>query len=200
MISQKTITPEPSAVVSEIISHRVAIAGSVTDAITGQYIAGAVVKIEGQNLQTQTREDGSFYFIDLLAGQYTLNISAPNLGSRYGTADVPNVTVQNDKDAKPKFEPQAFVYVKLSPTRLVGRVTQSGKPPIPYALVQMLSSETQTETDKEGNYVFSGIQAGTHTVQVSLNGSKYTQKVTLTAGQTTTAPDFSLVPSSRTLA
>jgi Carboxypeptidase regulatory-like domain/CarboxypepD_reg-like domain len=180
----------------EQIRHRVAIAGSVTDAITEQRIAGAVVEVVGQNLQTQTREDGSFYFIDLPDGQYTLKVSAPNLGSRYGTANVANVTVK-DENGRLIFDSQANV--KLSPTRLIGQVKRSdNNQPIANALVQLRGSETQTLTNKEGRYVLSGIQASQPRVQVSVNGfvTQIQQvKEKLIAGQEQ-AVEFRLVPSS----
>lgn len=184
----------------EEIRHRVAIAGSVTDTITGQYMLGAVVKIVEQNLQTKSREDGSFYFIDLPVGQYSLNISAPNLGSRYGIFTIPNVTVKNDdKDGNPTFDSQSFLYVKLSPTRLVGQVksSENNQPTtIANALVQLRGSETQTLTDKEGRYILSCIQAGKPTVQVSVNGfvTQIKKVEDLIPGKDKLL-DFNLVPS-----
>lgn len=175
----------------EKIHHRAAIAGTVTDAITQQSIQGAVVEIEGQNLRTLTREDGSFYFIDLPRGKYNLKVSAPKLGSRYGTANIPEVTVQDDHNGRPIFDLKA--QVKLPPTRLVGQLKRSdNNQPIARAIVQLRGSETQTLTDKEGRYTLLGLQAGKLNVQVSAKGFQpETQKVTLTTGQETKA-DFNL--------
>jgi hypothetical protein len=183
----------PSPTVEEI-RHRLVIAGSVTDTITGQRIADAVVEVGEQNLHTQTGEDGSFYFIDLPTGSYTLNLSVPGSGSRYGTATVPNVTVQNATNGRPIFDPNANV--QLPPTRLVGQVKRiDNDQPIANAMIQLRGSEAQTLTDKQGRYVLLGLQAGTPTIQVSVKGFvTSTQKVTLSPGHSTTA-NFSLTAS-----
>lgn len=86
------------------IHHRVAIAGVVRKADTEQAIAGARIEVTGQNLQhrlqgslqTQSRPDGSFYFIDLNPGSYLLNVSAPQLGRRDGSVEGLEVTVTAD--------------------------------------------------------------------------------------------------------
>jgi hypothetical protein len=187
----------------EEIRHTVVIAGTVTNAINGQRLSDAVVELLGSNLHIQTGVDGSFYligdqltepvklptwlskiqdgffyFMDLPPGEYTLKVSAPNLGSRYEPSKEQKVTV-----------PNLQLNVQLSPTQLVGQVKGSDNVnTIPNALVQLRGSETQTFTDKEGKYLLSGIQAGTPTVQVSEQGVvKYTQKVKLIAGEIITA-------------
>ena len=110
------------------IIRRAAIAGYVTDAITGKGILSAAVKVVGKNLRTLTREDGFFYFVNLEKGEYELSILVPQ-GSRssYGgsddepTARIPGVTVNSD--GKPIFDLKANV--ALYPTRLVGSVKGS---------------------------------------------------------------------------
>jgi hypothetical protein len=177
--------------VIEILRHRAAIAGYVTDALTKLVIPGAVAELITQNLKTQTSEDGFFYFLDLAPGSYTLDVSVPSLGSRYGTASVPNVAVQNDTDGRPIFD--AKTNVALTPTRLTGHVIQSSNgQPIKGATVKILGSEEKALSDKDGRYDLSGIQAGTPNVQASAAGyAAAAQKVTLTAGLETIA-DFSL--------
>ncbi len=171
----------------EEIRHRAAIAGYVTDAITRQAIWGAIVEIVGQNLRTQTRNDGFFYFIDLPTGQYSLNLSASHLGSRYGIATVSNVMVQNAADGRPIFDSKANVL--LPPTRLTGQVKRSdNNQAIATAIIQVLGSEAQTLTDKNGLFTLSGIPAGKPTIKVSAKGlTTVTQQVIMTAGEETIA-------------
>jgi hypothetical protein len=176
----------------EEIRHRIAIAGSVTDASTGQPISNAILEITGHHLRTFSRDDGSFYFIDLPMGQYPLTASVPDLGSRYGSATVAAVAVQNASDGRPILDPKA--QVKLPPTRLVGQVQRSdNNQPIANAVVRLLGSETQTLTNQTGHYTLLGIQAGNPTAQVSAEGFAISsQKVSLSAGQVTTA-NFRLI-------
>lgn len=179
--------PNPAV---EEIRHRVAIAGSVEDSVSGRAIAGAIVEVVDPLLQMLTREEGSFYFIDLPVGSYTLNISAPSFGTRYGVVNGLNILVQNTADNQPILDSKAKV--KLTPTTLVGRVTRSdNNQPIERAIVQLRWSTVQTLTDKEGHYTLP-VLAGASTAQASIKGfSTSIQKVVLTAGAETTA-NFSL--------
>lgn len=175
----------------EEIRHRVAIAGSVTDSVSGRAIAGAIVEIVDSPLRTVTREEGSFYFMDLPVGSYTLNISAPSFGTRYAVVNGLNILVQNTVDSNPILDSKARV--KLTPTTLIGRVTRNdNNQPIERAIVQLRWSAVQTLADKEGRYTLPGLLAGALTVQASAKGfSTSIQKVVLTAGAETTA-NFSL--------
>src|SRR5947209_8433343 len=97
----------------EVVRHRVVIAGRIADALSGQPLAGARVEITGAPAaftsllalramagdrwatlaerpdRTSTARDGHFHFLDLPAGAYTLTVSLPDAGSRYGTATLP---------------------------------------------------------------------------------------------------------------
>ena len=175
----------------EEISHRAAIAGHITDPILGNRIPEVVVEVVGENLSTVTGSDGFYYFLDLPAGQYELSAAAPQLGTRYGTANVTNVTVADDIDGRPIFDPTANL--QLSPTRLVGEVRRSAdNQVIAQATVKLRGSEARTVTNDLGQYILSGLQQGNPTVQVSAPGfATAIQTVTLTTGEATTA-DFSL--------
>ncbi|MGI0484854.1 carboxypeptidase regulatory-like domain-containing protein [Pantanalinema rosaneae CENA516] len=189
----------------EIIHHRVAIAGQVLDLATQQPISGAGVKIPdlqspGHLLFTYTQEDGSFYFLDLPNGSYTLQISVPDLAGIYGVVEVTGVKVDTQELTdvglkhltviKPILD---FKKVELTATQLSGTVIdQTTNHAITGAMVQLLGSGLSTRTDKNGGYQFLHLQASIPTLQGSAIGYQPTaQKVTLTAGQKTVA-NFSL--------
>jgi hypothetical protein len=180
-------------VIVDEIRHHASIAGYVTDAYLGGTIPRAVVQIVALNLRTQTRADGFFYFLDLAPGSYTLDVSVPWSGSRYGTASVPYVAVQNDTEGRPIFDTKANV--ALTSTRLIGHIIQSntGQPiKIKGVTVKILGSEEKALTDMDGKYNLSGLRAGTPNVQASAAGyATAVRKVTLTASLETIA-DFSL--------
>jgi len=175
----------------ETTRRRVAIAGIVTDAVTGRGLAGAIVKITAKNLQAVTRNDGSYFFTDLGAGKYTLNAAAPDQGSRYGAVKITNVIVQNAADNRPVFDGKANV--ALPPTRVSGTVKRSsdGKP-LQGVAVKIRGSEAKTVTDENGKYLLTGFHAGAPTVEASGAGyAAAARKATLTAGAESIA-DFSL--------
>lgn len=178
----------------ETLRHKASIAGRVIDAVTGLPIPKALVVLTGKNKQTETREDGFFYFMDQRAGSYTLTVTAPLQGNRYGTFKVSGISVQNASDGRPKLDAKATI--SLSPTRVAGFARQSSDGlPIKGALIQLLGSETKTVTDKDGKYILSGIKAGSPNVQASAQGFvTAVQKAALAAGLETTM-NFSLVKS-----
>jgi hypothetical protein len=173
--------------IAETIRHRAAIAGYVTDAHTGQTISGALVELAGQNLQTETRADGFYYFLDLPAGQYEVNVTIPRLKIVYGTTSVASVDVKNDPAGRPLFDTKANIGIKS--TTLVGQVKRSDNDqPIEKAKVELRGSAARASTDREGRYALFGLQKGEPTVRVSAAGYEpISQKVTLIAGQETTA-------------
>ena len=178
----------------EITRRHVGLAGIITDVVTGRPIAGALVKITAKNLQTVTREDGSYFFTDLGVGKYTLNVTAPNQGSRYGAAKITNVSVQNAADGRPVLDAKGNV--ALPPTRVSGTVKRSSDgQPLPGMIVRVRGSEAKTVTDQNGKYVLTGLYAGAPNVEVSGAGyATAAKKATLTAG-TETIADFGLVQS-----
>jgi len=174
----------------EEVHHRVAIAGTISDRVTQRPIANAVVQIEtmmvgGKPLQTLTRADGFFVFLDLAVGQYPLNVTAPSAGSRYGFTTV--AIAVSAQEPNRKITVDAKANVQLSPTHLTGIVQRSDtNQAIANALVQVMGNHTQTLTDQDGRYLLSGMQAGNPTIQVSANRFvTVKQQVVLTKGQVT---------------
>lgn len=178
---------------TEIIRHRAVIAGYVTDAITGQAVPGAVVRLIAPERETRADHDGFYFFLDLPEASYTLEVSAAHFGTRYGAVTIANVVVQNDAAGRPDFDPLGNA--ALPPTRLTGTVTSSADGlPIQKAEVRLLGGEKKTLTDSAGTYVLSALQAGSPNAQASAEGyGPGVQQVSLTAGNETIA-DFVLVP------
>ena len=58
------------------------IRGTVTNAVTGQPIAGATVAVPGTNISVITGDDGTYEFNSVPAGQPTLNASAAGFSPR----------------------------------------------------------------------------------------------------------------------
>ncbi|MBD2358717.1 carboxypeptidase regulatory-like domain-containing protein [Tolypothrix sp. FACHB-123] len=179
------------------IKHRAAIAGYVTDAITGKGISGVAVKVVGKNLSTLTNKDGFFYFVDLEKGQYDLNILVSKESHRIygGSDDEPTTTIQGiavESDGKPVFDLKANV--ALYPTRLVGSVKRSdNQNNVPKAIIKLRGSEIQTLTDDKGQYFLSGLRSPV-TIQVSATEIATTsQQVTLEPGKQQSL-DFNVKP------
>ncbi len=177
----------------ELIRHRAAICGYVSDAVSGTGLAGATVELLPNGLQTETGADGFYYFLDLPDGLYTLHATALGFGSRYGMATNSGVAVASDSAGRPVFDPKGNL--GLPPTRLAGQVQRSDTlAAIAYAEVRLCASNAKTLSNKLGQYAHSAVEAGTQTVQVSAPGfATNSQAVTLTAGQETLV-DLSITP------
>lgn len=146
--------------------HQVAIAGRVTDAQTGKPIAQAEVQIAGRPGCIRTAADGHFHYLDLPAGNYTLDACLPGAGSRYGTGQV-QVTVSHDGDNITL----ASADITLAPTTLKGQVTDQGSgDPVVMAEVRIKGSGERAFSDGQGHYLLTGLEAGQRTVQASAQG------------------------------
>jgi hypothetical protein len=105
----------------------------------------AVVKVKEQlNLVTYTSLDGQFYFVDLLAGSYKLEVSVDATG-----------TIA-----------RLVVDIKLPPTGIQGRVIDQNasddpqKTGIIMAKIQPANDEAVTLSDRKGQYRLTGLSAG----------------------------------------
>jgi hypothetical protein len=184
--------------------HRVAIAGHVVDAASQKAVAGAEVVIVEMpaafkhKLQragagfdrARTREDGLFYFLDLPDGKYTLSASLPGAGKRYGNAQQ-KTKVSRDEKGDTKI---AFVNFALPPTAVKGKITGTEHSVgIVMAQVRVKGSGERAFSDFKGEYVLTGIEPGSRTVQVFAQGYRTaSERISIAAGEAKTK-DFELV-------
>jgi CarboxypepD_reg-like domain/Carboxypeptidase regulatory-like domain len=200
----------------QVARHQVAIAGRVTDGETGKPMARVPVSIIGMPAvfrkkldllakargtawaslserpdQTQTRDDGLFWFIDLPNGKYSLSAEVPKQGSRYGKAHQ-SVTVARDANGDVNLAASNFA---LPPTGLRGKVTGAGhKAGVTMAEVRLKGSGEYTHTDGQGQYSLSRIESGKRTILVVAQGYKIKeQPVTLEKPGASLVADFNLV-------
>ena len=188
------------------IRHVVSIAGAVRDKATQRPIAGARVEITAgppafeallaakaaNPAWTRRRErldrvysqaDGAFCFVDLPAGRYRLNVSAPEMGTRYGVDEVENLEVQPDPGEGRV--PVAPADVELPPTWIHGTVTDAATgQPIPGARVRLLGDTVVVKTGDDGAYDLGQQIAGEPTLQATAPHYKpEARKLELAAGQ-----------------
>ena len=201
----------------EIVRHQVAVAGTVTDAETGNPLRGVDVTITSgpaafldmialrevqagkrwaglteRTDRTRTRADGHYHFVDLPNGGYTLEVAWPAAGSRFAAATVTFTITRNPDETINRVAAD----VSLDPTTVSGTITeQGGTDPVVLAEVLLKGSGERTFSDSNGHYVLAGLETGARTVLVSAkNYESATETVVLaTAGSAQTA-DFSLTP------
>ena len=180
--------------------HRVAIAGRVADAVTGEPVPGAAVRLDiapaavrravaAADLVTPapgrrpdravSDADGRFLLMDLPAGSYRLAVDPPGGDGRYGAATA-SVRVAAGGPAKAE--------VALPPTALA--VTVRGPDgPVAGARVRVRGSGLGATTGADGTCTLAGLQPGPHVAAVEARGlAPATQAVTVArAGATARA-------------
>jgi hypothetical protein len=108
--------------------------------------------------RAQTAEDGSFYFLDLPAGSYTLRATWPQ-GHAYLEVAEATVTLAEDNDQP------TFIELVLATTGVVGQVTAqsettaNGAGPIALAQVQVVESGAQVLSDRSGTFQLLDLEA-----------------------------------------
>jgi hypothetical protein len=173
------------------IRHQAVIAGRVTQGQTGRPLSNALVMITAgppeftdllalkavqhgrhweslQNRPDRTRSaaDGHFHFLNLPDGQYTLEVSVPGWGSRYGITQAP-ATVSRNPDSTVNL---ATVNPVVQPTTIRGRVTNQEGDPVVMAAVQLQGSGERAYSDAQGNYRLLAVETGARTVGASASG------------------------------
>ena len=143
--------------------------------------------------QTRTAHDGSFYFLDLPAGDYTLRASSPGNSRRFGSKEETATVSQNEDGIV-----LDRVSFEIPATTLTGQVTSAADDSgdsIQMAEVRLVGSGERTFSDGAGNYSLVGIEHGERKVVVeAVSYQSMTATVTIeTAGDIETH-DFSLSP------
>jgi len=199
--------------------HRIGIFGRIVDAITKKPVPGALVEIQSKAAvfnrkiqlaalrfreqwaammqrpdRTTTRPDGHFYFTDLADGKYTLRVTHPSAGRRYGSAEQ-SVEVSNDGRKR------LAVEIALPPTTVKGKIVASGqKNGIAMAEVRVKGSGESTFSDVQGRYILSGLEPSkrNRTIMVLALGYGVTSReVNLSEPGAVETLDFSLVREGR---
>lgn len=156
--------------------------------------------------RTRTRVDGYFYLQDLPDGQYTLTASLLSTGTRYSSnptiktiaadssveSDQTQVEVLRDPVTGAIARPTVNIY--FQPTALSGNVTNSDNDAVVMAKVQIEGSGEYAFTDKEGNYLLSGLESSSNQliprqIRIKVIAQGYQQQtsqlVNLSQGQVT---------------
>lgn len=179
----------------QIARQQVSIAGVVSDSETGATIAGAKVEITpttkgALTRRTLTRADGLFVFIDLPQGDYSIAASLPHAGTRYGVISS-EVSVISGR--VPPNSPSLNLTLRLPPTAVSGRIIGNQQEGVEFAKVQVHPSGETVFSDKKGNYVLTGLEAGSITIAVSAQGYQpKSEAASLTSGQKTIMSDIQL--------
>lgn len=200
-----------------LIRRAVSIAGRVSDAVSGAPLGGALIAIldgppafvtraailaadparsgRGPGLERAvSRPDGLYFFCNLPAGNYRLQIGAPRLGSRYGEVVLSAVRVfaARSTDGRLRLD-QADA--ALPPTRISGRVTRSDTgQPVARARVRLRGDSAVAETDDDGRFQLNGLVAGSPTIEVTAAGfATFTRASNLGPGQARVV-DMALTP------
>ncbi|MBV9301611.1 MAG: carboxypeptidase regulatory-like domain-containing protein [Acidobacteriaceae bacterium] len=176
----------------QIVRHRVALGGRITDEETGKPLEGVdvtiidmpqefKVQVNHASLQyanswermrerldrTVTKKNGLFYFVDLPSGNYRLNVSVPGPGSSYSTGQK-TASVSRDGDGNSTVVRVDFA---LRPTTVKGKVTGAGRENgVLMAEVRVKGSGERVFSNAQGQYALTGIEPGTRTVLVIARG------------------------------
>lgn len=187
-------------------SHQLRVTGVVLNACTRAPVAQARVSVTGapdsfsQRLslkalqqgsrwesleerpdRTRTAPDGTFFFMDLPAGDYTFSATLPQAGQRAG--DISGAVTVVTSATRP-----VALELLLPPTALLGTVTTIGvdgqDSPVALARLRLDGSGEQVFSDADGQFLLDGIEPGERTLRITAQGFEASsQTVTLDRGE-----------------
>ena len=180
---------EPSTGHDVVVHAPASVSGTVTSG--GEPVPGVVVRIDGAGGAegTTTGADGTYRFEDVLPGEHTLTVEAPD-GYRPDGPEARDVTVGR-KDVT------GVDLALATPGAVGGTVTGTAGEPVPGVTVTVTGPDGAVEqvTDAEGGYFAGDLPQGDHTVAVTVPDgcaaevSERTVTVTA-AGESLLAEDF----------
>ena len=178
--------------------HRIAIAGLVADGGTGLPLVGVEVRLTVMPERFSSRlalkaleygarwaslmprpdrvlsgQDGSFRFLDLPAGDYTVTASWPGKGTRYSPVSAEATVIEPSSAEESPAPLPGLLELRLPPTALTGVVqtrVDLETDPVCQARLRIKGSGETTTSDPEGRFSLSGIEPGRRTLEVSARG------------------------------
>lgn len=162
------------------------VSGTVTNAVTGEPIAGATIAIDGTELTTTTDSNGAYTISGVQAGTYTITASV----SGY-TAQSQPLTVDGDEVVN-------FALVPIAAS-VTGRVTNAlTGDPIIGATVCIDDTDQCAITVAGGYYSIGGVLNGEHTATATADGYLAQTLDATVADGVNTIVNFALNPSALT--
>ncbi|GAB4322369.1 MAG: hypothetical protein Kow0074_13860 [Candidatus Zixiibacteriota bacterium] len=141
-----------------------AFSGTVTDAMSGDPLAGVLVSLSGaSNRSAMSDANGQFLITNIIEGAYNVDLTLN------GYEAISDTLTLVDDDVSRDYEMEQVVVR----TTIAGTVTSAGDAMTPIAgAMVILSGETagQTSTDAQGHYQFDNVPPGFYSIVVSADG------------------------------
>jgi hypothetical protein len=144
---------------------RVALRGTVLDAVTGQPVQGVIVSMSDLGIQEVTGPEGTFVLTEVPLGPHMLAIQRDGYETRSG-----RLTVDQGGDMVLRMNPLGGPGpAGMSRIRGTVRDVQGGRP-LEGATLRLSGLPLGTATDPEGRFTFQSVPPGEHTLTVELLG------------------------------
>ena len=185
--SEESLTPKTKRSLWQRIFPRTGdIEGTVLQHGTDTPFVEAEVRIVETDQQQKTNKDGTFRFIEIPVGTYTLSISHPIHNT---STEIP-IEIRAGETLRGTFYPGAAVpFINTTDSGDIdGYVySQTTGKPLTGAEVRFREIDVLERTDASGNFQFIGITPGTHTLLITHTTHKTptATKIEVTTGDTT---------------